>query len=733
LWVSDQLQGAVLHLAADGTLLSRTPDLSFVDLLSVNPVNGSCLATTPWGYVVVYLGEEGTEQWRSAYEQVRDLAASSVDDTWWLGTEFHGLMHCFGSSGSYWIDWPGPGSPPTECYTLAVDPEDGSCWAIADGLVHVSADNIVLSVNEIVLPEGAAGVGGVLDMAVDSADPGCWLGFTGCVVRVATDGRATAIFPTAGPYPTDEYYLRVAADPTDGSCWALDRDDSERQTKLRHVNKEGTLRADLKPGFFPSSVSVNASDGSCWVSYRLWETQPGAVHLAPNGDFLTFLPNFGSAAVAANPTDGSLWGDGNMSLVHVSADGTQLASVATQTGVVSVSVNPTDGSCWAAANGSPIYGTLPAPRELPGGFPPSAPGEILHLSSTGEVLLHWTPDLAYGVSVNPTDGSCWVAASGGLAHVNASGAVLWHGLWGRSVSVNPTDGSCWVGTNGIVALVASDGTVLFQRFDLPGACTVAAVPGDGSCWVTVSPEYDNQGPSYVLHLAADGQELSRTLGFYHPLSVSVDPFDGSCWVADTQNAQVVHLVVEGVSDTIFSDVLRRFWAFDAINACVAAGIVQGYPDGTYHPDETVNRAQTAIYISRALAGGDESVPDGPPTATFPDVLTDHWAFKYIEYCYEQGVVTGYWDGYHPDERVDRAQMAVFVSRAMAGGDENVPDDPDSTPFFPDVPGDHWAYKYVEYCHDQGVAQGYWDGYHPEWAVDRGQMAVYVQRAFDLPM
>jgi len=735
LWVSDQLQGAVLHLAADGTLLSRTPDLSSVDLLSVNPVNGSCLAAVLLGYVVVCLGEDGTEQWRSTNEQVYDLAASSLDDTWWLAPwPSDELMHCVGSNGSYGIEgW--PYSPPP-CSALAVDPEDGSCWAIADGLVHVSADNIVLSTNEIVLPEGA-GIGGVLDMAVDSADPGCWLGFDGCVARVATNGRATAIFPNAGPYPTDEHHFRVAADPTDSSCWALGRTDGEFRTNLRHVSKEGTLRYDVTTGLFPSTVSVNTSDGSCWVSYRSWDTGPGAVHLAPNGHFLTYLPNFGSAAVAANPTDGSLWGNnGYVGVVHVSRGGTQLAAVATQTGVVSVSVNPTDGSCWAAASGYPGYGALPASQGLQRPPQPPSPGDILHLSATGDVLLHWTPDLAYAVSVNLTDGSCWVAASGGLTHVSANGDVLWHGLGGGSVSVNPTDGSCWVGSYGMVALLAADGTLLFQRSDLSGACTVAAVPGDGSCWVAVSPEYPDQGPSYVLHLAANGQELSRTLGFYHPLSVSVDPFNGSCWVADTQNSQVVHLVVEGVSDTTFRDVPRSCWAFDEIEACYSAGIVGGYWDG-YHPEDTLNRGQMAVYVSRALAGGDAGIPDGPAHASFRDVPTDYWAYKWIEYAYAHNIVGGYWwDGYWPARIVDRGQMAVFVARAMVDptGDAGLAGyTPPATPTFPDVPADYWSYRWIEYLYEQGIVGGYWDGYHPTETVNRAQIAVYVQRAFELPM
>jgi hypothetical protein len=54
--------------------------------------------------------------------------------------------------------------------------------------------------------------------------------------------------------------------------------------------------------------------------------------------------------------------------------------------------------------------------------------------------------------------------------------------------------------------------------------------------------------------------------------------------------------------------------------------------------------------------------------------------------------------------------------------------------FPDVPDTFWAYKQVEYCVGQGVVKGYDDGYyHPANPVTRDQMAVYIARAFQLPM
>jgi hypothetical protein len=95
------------------------------------------------------------------------------------------------------------------------------------------------------------------------------------------------------------------------------------------------------------------------------------------------------------------------------------------------------------------------------------------------------------------------------------------------------------------------------------------------------------------------------------------------------------------------------------------GIVHGLDDDLYHPDWPVIRDQMAVYISRAVAGGDENVPEFTGTPTFPDVGTDFWALDYVEYAVSQNVVTGYDDGYyHPENVVTRDQMAVYVARAL---------------------------------------------------------------------
>jgi hypothetical protein len=234
------------------------------------------------------------------------------------------------------------------------------------------------------------------------------------------------------------------------------------------------------------------------------------------------------------------------------------------------------------------------------------------------------------------------------------------------------------------------------------------------------------------------------LGASALLAVRVRFPDGSVVVhrSVAANQQLIIRDVPADREEIFDDVPLDYWAYPAIAAALDAGIVQGYWDNTYRPAGQVDRASMAVYVARALAGGDAQVPTGPEAASFTDVAADHWAYKYIEYAAspEANVVQGYPGGnYKPDDLVNRGQMAVYIARAMVtpSGDAGVPGPPAGDPTFSDVTATgewSWCYKHVEYLAAEGIVQGYPDGtYHPATIVTRDQMAVYIQRAFDLPL
>jgi N-acetylmuramoyl-L-alanine amidase len=189
-----------------------------------------------------------------------------------------------------------------------------------------------------------------------------------------------------------------------------------------------------------------------------------------------------------------------------------------------------------------------------------------------------------------------------------------------------------------------------------------------------------------------------------------------------------------ISVTSFLDVPADHWAVREIEAAKDAGLVYGYGNHLYQPASPVSRDQMAVYLARALAGGDEQVPPGPDEATFIDVGADHWAYRHVEYAHERDVVHGYSDGrYQPEYLLDRGQMAVFIARAVAGGETGLADYvPPETPTFPDVPAESWSYKAVEYLAARALVFGYPDAlYHPEYICSRDQIAVYVARAFGL--
>jgi len=109
------------------------------------------------------------------------------------------------------------------------------------------------------------------------------------------------------------------------------------------------------------------------------------------------------------------------------------------------------------------------------------------------------------------------------------------------------------------------------------------------------------------------------------------------------------------------------WAYKHIEYAVSQNVVQGYEDGTYGPDITLDRGQMAVFIARAMVapGGDAAIPEPVPPATFPDVPSTFWGYKQVEYCAEHGVVNGYEDGlYHAEVVVTRDQMAVYIARAF---------------------------------------------------------------------
>lgn len=119
-----------------------------------------------------------------------------------------------------------------------------------------------------------------------------------------------------------------------------------------------------------------------------------------------------------------------------------------------------------------------------------------------------------------------------------------------------------------------------------------------------------------------------------------------------------------VSKPQFTDVAPGYWGYADIATAKAAGIVAGFPDGTFRPEKHVSRAELAAIFCRAF---NLSKPDESPT--FRDLGQSGfiWADSSIITLAGNGIAGGYPGGFFgPEKTVTRAEVAVFLSRVMDG-------------------------------------------------------------------
>lgn len=101
-----------------------------------------------------------------------------------------------------------------------------------------------------------------------------------------------------------------------------------------------------------------------------------------------------------------------------------------------------------------------------------------------------------------------------------------------------------------------------------------------------------------------------------------------------------------------------------IYTAVDEGIVDGYDDGTFRPDDSINRAEALKILMLAAAPEPLSdpffqVPD------FPDVEPDQWFAPYVQLAAEYGIVEGYDDGlFHPERPITRAEAGKIMLLLM---------------------------------------------------------------------
>ncbi|MBD2213014.1 family 10 glycosylhydrolase [Nostoc linckia FACHB-104] len=113
------------------------------------------------------------------------------------------------------------------------------------------------------------------------------------------------------------------------------------------------------------------------------------------------------------------------------------------------------------------------------------------------------------------------------------------------------------------------------------------------------------------------------------------------------------------TSTAFSDI-KGHWASSFIGALSGRRLINGYPNGTFRPDNSVTRAEFAALIAKVF-----TLTSKRKYSPFTDVPTNHWAANVIKNAYEAGFISGYPDKtFRPNNRISRGDVLVAIVNGL---------------------------------------------------------------------
>lgn len=173
----------------------------------------------------------------------------------------------------------------------------------------------------------------------------------------------------------------------------------------------------------------------------------------------------------------------------------------------------------------------------------------------------------------------------------------------------------------------------------------------------------------------------------------------------------------------FSDVSQTHKNVFAIKTLKDAGLVSGYPDGTFKPDKSVSRAEAAAMILKAAGITTAKTAQKIP---FTDVPEDAWFFAIIQKGVEMKILKGYEDKtFRPANPVTLPEAIALTLSFFKINTRKLPVD---ALIYGGLQSDEWYSKPLQYAKNQNLAEPDENGsLNPAASLTRGQLAEIIYR------
>jgi hypothetical protein len=173
------------------------------------------------------------------------------------------------------------------------------------------------------------------------------------------------------------------------------------------------------------------------------------------------------------------------------------------------------------------------------------------------------------------------------------------------------------------------------------------------------------------------------------------------------------------------------YARPSVERLSQTGVVNGFGNGYFYPQQTVTRAQMITLIVKSLELDKSIVPQH--TDTFKDVPQNHWANKYVEIAYQAGITSGVGaDQFGADQTCTREQMITLFVNTFKVLDNDLSEIPselvDLSRFSDEAQISDWARDQVGFAVYMGLISGTSaNTMGPKASAERQQIAVVTDR------
>lgn len=169
----------------------------------------------------------------------------------------------------------------------------------------------------------------------------------------------------------------------------------------------------------------------------------------------------------------------------------------------------------------------------------------------------------------------------------------------------------------------------------------------------------------------------------------------------------------------FKDVPLTHTYYNDIMRMHAIGIITGYENRTFKPQNVMKRHHVAAMIVRSQA---PALKDGTTPFAFPDVPRTHSNYMNIQKLVGSGIVDANLMGFNPEGTITRAQMAKILIKAY-GLEDSVTE----RTTFKDVKKGDWYYEYVHKLAYYGITTGNNGSFKPNEPLTRQHFAAFLSR------